>query len=58
MALSLLGALAAAAPAGAGLGYDAIIGVEPDTYRPGGEVLSEVLIALNGGAITSPVLMT
>lgn len=44
--------------AGRKLGYDAIIGVEPDTYRPGGRALSEVLCALNSGAITPPVVVT
>lgn len=41
--------------AGRKLGYDAIIGVEPDTYRPGGRALSEILFALNSRAITPPI---
>jgi hypothetical protein len=41
--------------AGRKLGYDALIGVEPDTYRPGGAVVCEVLFALNANALTTPV---
>lgn len=42
---------------GRDLGYDAIIGREPDSYRSGGAVVCEVLIALNSQAITTPVLV-
>ncbi|WP_426339728.1 hypothetical protein ACN9MZ_26105 [Pseudoduganella sp. S-14] len=41
--------------AGRKLGYDALIGTEPDTYRPGGAVICEVLFALNANALTAPV---